>query len=150
MKDEGGNFVEQFTYTSAADYSLQRRDSLLVDYTTANWAEHASGNTVGALNVFVSVPVATVFVTPYTAPAVSSVWTEVKINEFVSDTDSDNEWVELFNPTTSLDIAGGYICDSRNTTSTCKVISGIIGANGWLKIVLETDSYLNNTGDSVI
>lgn len=147
LKDAGGNFVEQFTYISAPGYSLQRRDSFLADYTNANWVEHASSNTVGALNVFASV-ITTTF-TPTSSTPVS--FLSVKINEFVSDPETGDEWVELYNNSgSSLDLSGGYICDSRNTTSTCKVISGTIGPNGWLKIDLQTDSYLNNTGDSVI
>src|SRR3989344_7666395 len=50
LKDASGNFIEQFTYISAPNYSLQRRDSFLADYTSANWAEHMSGNTAGFLN----------------------------------------------------------------------------------------------------
>ncbi len=150
LKDNTGNFIEKFTYVSATNFSLQRRDSSLADYTSANWAEHASGNTVGALNVFLSTST-----TPTSSPSSSSTpissFSSITINEFVSDPDSGNEWVELYNSSTSsLDLAGGYICDSRNTTSTCKTISGTIGPNGWLKIDLQTDSYLNNTGDSVI
>ncbi len=80
-----------------------------------------------------------------------SLWTNIKINEFVSDPEIDNEWVELFNNATgSIDVAGGFLCDSRNTTSTCKSTSGTVPGNGWLKIDLLTDSYLNNGGDSVI
>ncbi|TSC84269.1 MAG: Nucleic acid binding OB-fold tRNA/helicase-type [Parcubacteria group bacterium Gr01-1014_13] len=160
LKDSEGNFIEQFTYISAPDYSLQRRDPFLADYTSANWAEHVSSNTVGFLNNFLNIISTTtasstdneddgVGGTPTESDY--SNWLNLKLNEFVSDPDLGNEWVEIFNLTTSsLDVAGGYICDSKNTTSTCKIISGIIPANGWLKIDLQTDSYLNNTGDTVI
>ena len=52
LKDAGGNFVEKFVYISAPNFSLQKRDLTLNDYTVANWAEHAGGNTAGAANVF--------------------------------------------------------------------------------------------------
>lgn len=83
----------------------------------------------------------------------STIWAQIKINEFVSDPESGNEWVELFNPSTSsLDLAGGWICDSRGITSTymCKSATGTISAGGWLYVDLLTASYLNNTGDYVI
>lgn len=163
LKDSSGNFIEQFSYVSSSKHSLERRDPFLADYSSANWQENLTGNTVGAINsnFFINTTTTTSSVDNGGSTAtstdlsgsstVSVVWSNLKINEFVSDPDSGNEWVELFNPTTSsLDVAGGYICDSRNTTSTCKVIGGIILANDWLKIDLLTGSYLNNTGDSVI
>jgi len=156
LKDAEGNFVENFTYISVPDYSLQRRDPFLSDYTGANWVEHTNGNTVGMINVFPAIVIPTEAVVdegsiPTTTLASSVSFSSITLNEFVSDPESGNEWVELYNASnSSLDLAGGYICDSRNTTSTCKTIAGTIGPNGWLKIDLQTDSYLNNTGDSVI
>ncbi len=154
LKDVDGNVIEQFTYISAPDFSLQRRDPFLADYTSANWVEHVNGSTVGALNVFPAIVIPNDVVAdkesiPTSTSSVS--FSSIKINEFVSDPEFGNEWVELFNnSSSSLDVVGGYICDSRNTTSTCKIISGLISANSWLKIDLLTDSYLNNTGDTVI
>lgn len=95
--------------------------------------------------------VSTSMISSSTEPVLPGVWSEIKINEFLSDPDSGNEWVELFNPSTSsLDVSSGYICDSRNTTSTCKQITGTAPANGWLLFDLQTNSYLNNSGDAVI
>jgi DNA/RNA endonuclease YhcR with UshA esterase domain len=77
--------------------------------------------------------------------------TSIKINEFVVDPQVDDEWVELYNTgSENLDLAGSMICDSRNSTSTCKKISGSIGPNKWLFVDLLTRSFLNNGGDSVI
>ncbi len=42
--------LESFTYIAAPDFSLERADSELNDYTETNWAEHASGNTAGKEN----------------------------------------------------------------------------------------------------
>lgn len=92
--------------------------------------------------------------TPTSTPAVdtSTVWAGIKINEIVSDPSSGNEWVEFFNPaTSSLDLANGWLCDSRGATSTyaCKSPTGTIPANGFL--IFETGTaYLNNDADSVI
>lgn len=164
LKDASGNFVEKFTYVAAPNFSLQRRNSNLNDYTSANWAEHASGNTVGAVNNF-EVPTQTP-ITPPTPPAQQTNGgsasqiilespaqnlTSIKINEFVSDPESGNEWVELYNTgLASLNLVNAVICDSRNTTSTCKKISGAIGPKSWFVVDLGTRSFLNNGGDSVI
>jgi len=150
LKDADGNFIENFTYISAPRFSLQRRDANLNDYTSSNWAEHANGNSVGALNIFAEASPEQ-NTTPTSSSTPSSSFTSIVINEFVSDPESGNEWVELYNLSPeSQDLTGGLICDSRNTTSTCKTISGTIGANGWLKIDLLTDGFLNNDGDEVI
>ncbi|MFH1286174.1 MAG: lamin tail domain-containing protein [Candidatus Magasanikbacteria bacterium] len=50
LKDETGTFVEQFTYTSASDYSLERIDSNSLDYSGSNWKEHPDSSTVGNQN----------------------------------------------------------------------------------------------------
>jgi DNA/RNA endonuclease YhcR with UshA esterase domain len=154
LKDNGGNFVEQFTYIAAPNYSLERANPFLADYSALNWQENAFGNTLGLINSnFFSFTSTTPTSTPASSSTISTsaVWAQIKINEFVSNPESGNEWVELYNLSTStLDLAGGYICDSRNTTSTCKNLSGIILGNGWLVFDLGTDSYLNNDGDSVI
>ncbi len=50
LKDEAGNFIEQFTYLSTSHFSLERKDPLVNDYAATNWQEHLSGNTVGAQN----------------------------------------------------------------------------------------------------
>lgn len=50
LKDSSENFSELFTYLSAKNYSLERKDFNLNDYTSANWQEHPSGNTIGAQN----------------------------------------------------------------------------------------------------
>ncbi len=159
--------VESFKYISAPNFSLQRRDANLNDYTGANWAEHASGNTVGAVNNFSS-PVLPEQTT--TIPAVPATQTggsgaapqiilesppqnlsAVKINELVADPESGNEWVELYNTgSANLDLAGAMVCDNRNTTSTCKKITGAIGPNSWFIFDLGARSFLNNGGDSVI
>jgi PKD repeat protein len=50
LKNADGNFVEQFTYISASDFSLERIDVNSDDYSEANWKEHPDGNTVAAQN----------------------------------------------------------------------------------------------------
>jgi len=44
------DFVEKFVYVSSTDFSLERKDVSLDDYTENNWTQHASGNTVGVQN----------------------------------------------------------------------------------------------------
>lgn len=50
LKDADGNFSELFAYIEAKNFSLERKNPNLNDYTGANWQEHPSGNTVGAKN----------------------------------------------------------------------------------------------------
>ncbi len=180
IKDGEGNFVEQFTYISAPNFSLQRRDPFLMDYTNANWQQHSASNTVGSLNFFASTsspqqsvsttpPVTSTSATPTnsqtateqnnssggsSSQATASLFqnlTPLKINELVADPETENEWVELYNTATvSIDIAGAMLCDNRNTTSTCKKLSGSVGPNSWLLVDLQTRSFLNNAGDSAI
>lgn len=50
LRNTDGDMVEQFTYISAPDFSLERIDPLSNDYSEANWKEHPNGNTVGAEN----------------------------------------------------------------------------------------------------
>lgn len=176
--DAEGIQIERFTYIPTTHFSLQRKDPNLIDYTSANWVEHASGNTVGGINVFDIAPTPIVTSTPTTTPDPTPIpnqtqntgqnnsgsqnqnstpvpvvqnLTALKINEFVVDPESGNEWVELYNNSTaSVDITDAMICDARNTTSTCKKIMGSVGGNGWLQVDLQTKSFLNNSGDSVI
>ncbi len=179
LKDATGSVVEQFTYIPASHFSLQRKDPNLADYSNANWAEHAGSNTVGLLNVFDATPQESTSTTSTqtensdsvssqttqnsgasqlanqstdTAPAVVvASLTGLKLNELVVDPGEDTEWVEVYNSSSEpIDLAGAMICDSRNTTSTCKKISGIVSSTGWLQIDLKTRSFLNNSGDSVI
>lgn len=157
--------VESFKYISAPNFSLQRRNSNLANYTSANWAEYAGGNTVGAPNIFTTGTTST----PPPQGEETTVLSQsnggsqiiqespvqnlmpIKINEFVVDPEVENEWVELYNTgSENLDLSGSMICDSRNTTSTCKKVSGSIGPDKWLFVDLLTRSFLNNGGDSVI
>ncbi len=158
LKDSSGNFIEKFTYLPTTKFSLERRDPNLIDYTSANWQEHASGNTLGFINSNFSIAAA-VTATPTTTspsspatslPNTSETWLKIKINELLPNPASGNEWVELYNNSSeNLDLTGGILCDARNTTSTCKVLGNTIAAGGWLVVDLLTDSYLNNSGDIV-
>ncbi len=42
--------VESFTYVSAAEFSLERANPWLNDYSSVNWQEHSGGNTAGEQN----------------------------------------------------------------------------------------------------
>jgi len=169
LKDEGENFVEQFTYVSAAVNSLERINPLLSVYDSTNWREHANGNTVGAINsVYSTDPIVIVTTTPETpsstpetptttpetpstTPSLLNLWGFIKINEFVSDPVDGNEWVEFYNTTsTAFDLSGGLLCDNRETTSTCKMTAGTIAGLDWLYFDLATKSFLNNDADSVV
>lgn len=81
----------------------------------------------------------------------TTIWTSLKLNEIMPNPDTGNEWVELFNiSSSSVDLSGGSLCDSR-TSTTCVIASltGTIAARTWFPIYL-TGSHLNNDGDSVL
>lgn len=50
LKDASGNLVETLTYLPAENYSLERIDFNLDDYSVNNWKEHPTGATPGQLN----------------------------------------------------------------------------------------------------
>ena len=50
LKDSAGAFGERFTYIAAASFSLERKDAGANNYSTTNWRQHPSGNTVGLVN----------------------------------------------------------------------------------------------------
>lgn len=174
LKDTSGNFIEQFTYQPATKHSLERKNPLLADYSSDNWQENATGDTLGFQNsnYVAFVPVAATSTTsteptptstpPTTdtstpevsaapfAPSTSSLWAQIKINEFLPNPESGDEWVELYNPaTTSLDLAAGSLCDSRDTNCDITTTTGTILAQDWTTFFLS-GSHLNNDGDSVI
>ncbi len=78
-------------------------------------------------------------------------WSQIKINEIMVDPGSgENEWVELYNSaTTSIDLTGGILCDSKD--SSCKIGSSTstIEAGGYV-VLTWNSSELNNSGDKVI
>lgn len=176
LKDNVGNFVEQFTYPAFTNFSLERRDAALQDYTSANWQEHANGNSVGNANSNLvhtqttSTPTTTTTpeeppeeptgptstppteetpTTPTTSP--ETLWSYIKINEIFPIPDSGNEWIELYNTTsTEVNLSGLTLCDNR-TSAPCTIASptGTIATSSWFVVALPT-ARLNNDGDSVI
>lgn len=50
LKDADDALVEQFTYIPAPNFSLERKDPSLTDYSEDNWAEHPSANSAGTQN----------------------------------------------------------------------------------------------------
>ncbi len=167
LKDETGNFVEQFSYVSTTKYSLERNNPFLDDYSLENWQENINGNTAGAQNSNYSVlnnnlvtstidSSSTLVIVTSTDSLTANIFgvdifnlAFVKINEIISDPSDGNELVELFNSGTStVDLSGASICDSSG--GGCFSLSGSIVGHNWLVADLLTDRYLNNTGDTVI
>ncbi len=175
LKDGVGNFVEVFTFLPATHFSLERKNPGLADYTAANWQEHVSGHTLGAVNsVFAGGSAATSTTTLPTAAAsngsgaatstaeTSGVPGEtggssevqaldtIRINEVMSDPESGAEWVELYNlgPET-VNLTGSVLCDGREGACTIATPTSTIGVGEWLVVYLSS-ARLNNSGDSVI
>lgn len=166
LKDEIGNFIEQFTYQPASTHSLERKNPTLPDYSANNWQEHLTGDTLGFQNSNYSITTETTTTTTPTIPtdiatttsntllmssvSTSSLWKQIKINEFLPNPEDGDEWIELYNPTTSsLDLADGLLCDNRDTSCTIATTSGTIAAQSWTTFFLN-GSHLNNNDDSII
>ncbi len=157
LKDNGDNFVEQFTYKAVTNFSLQRKDATISPTDSTNWCEHESGNTVGAVNVClvaVETPTTTDQTpnsdnqTPTTTPTTTAfaVTPPLKINEFLPNPSTGEEWIEIYNPSAStVDLTGWKIFDSIGEIATP---TGTIGAGGFFVVELSA-SKLNNDGDTI-
>lgn len=82
---------------------------------------------------------------------------QVVINEVLPNPDGspNEEWVELFNPSsTAQDVAGWTVCDNGGPSASGAVTlasGATVPAGGWLVVVVRSsDGYLNNGGDSVV
>src|SRR3989344_2128299 len=51
LKSSDSANIESFTYISASNYSLERANPNIADYTSANWQEQSKGNTAGSQNL---------------------------------------------------------------------------------------------------
>ncbi|MBU2542114.1 lamin tail domain-containing protein [Patescibacteria group bacterium] len=73
---------------------------------------------------------------------------ELKINEFVPNPSSGNEWIEIYNPTTSsVDLAGWKLFDAVGEIATpTSTIDGL----GFFVVELSSSKLNNTGGDSVI
>jgi len=154
LKDSTDVFVEQFTYPAVTNFSMQRKDASVSASEATNWCEHESGNTVGAVNVcpvVIETPTTTPTSTPPDETPTTTThdtdnMTQLRINEFLPNPSSGNEWVEIYNPTTSSIVIDGLkLFDSVTERASP---TGTIDALGFF--VIELSDKLNNDGDSVI
>ncbi len=178
LNDSNDTSVERFVYQAATQFSLERKDPLVADYSSNNWQQHPSGHTLGFVNSNYGAgvgdpPVETVTSTPSatTTPeavstdtiissttatstpssATGTLWGFIKINEFVPNPDSGSEWVELYNASSStVDLAGGTLCDNRTSGScTIAVLGETILPHGFVTVFFGS-GRLNNDGDTII
>lgn len=177
LKDNANNFIEKFTYSPWSTASLEREDPFTADYTSANWQERPTGDSVGQVNsnflptvpststpatstpevppvTTTSTPATSTPITPTSTPEPNTPsstpeWDKLTINEFVSNPESGPEWVEFYNSSSStIDLTGVTLCDARAGSCTIASPTGTIVAGGWFTINLSS-SYLNNDGDSI-
>lgn len=66
LRDNTETVVEEFTYMSATDFSLERKQNT-PDYTNNNWLEHPNGNTAGLENYWSTQDIQIPIDTPPTA-----------------------------------------------------------------------------------
>jgi PKD repeat protein len=167
LKDSTGAIIESFTYASAPNFSLERKDPNSNDYTAINWQEHASNHTAGAENsnsISTSIPTQdnppaenpSSDNAPPTetidTPAPSSYTPEfgdIVINEFVADPADGDEWIEIYNKTSQeIDLTGWIIEEGSESITD---IAGVIGREGAAKffIIEKPKGNLNNAGDII-
>lgn len=158
LKDENEVLQESFIYVPTTQFSLERVNLLVDDYSVENWKEHISGNTIGnAYSSITPVPVPPVSVPatpspPTSLPSPPSVVVYptgvIIINEFVSDpTDAEEEWIELFNKSdVSIDVSGWNIQEGSETKT---ILSGTLLPKGFL-VIEKPKGNLNNSGDRII
>jgi hypothetical protein len=84
----------------------------------------------------------------------ASILPQIKINEFESDptgTDSNNEWIELYNPNNfAVDIGGWKIYDVNGTSGLKFTVPASTSINAYGYFVADGITSLNNNGESVI
>ncbi|MEK7083791.1 MAG: lamin tail domain-containing protein, partial [Patescibacteria group bacterium] len=143
LKKDAETIIEQFIYIEAKDFSLERNDARVRDYSSANWHEHVSGHTAGAVNSTVGA-----VNPPPQNPENSTSTASLVINEFLPDPGANGEeWVELFNPTdTAVPLTGWSMHDA--TGGSIASPTGTIPARAFFVVVL-TSSRLNNGGDTI-
>lgn len=150
LKEASGMLVEEFSYLTAPNFSLERVNTDISLYTAENWHEHPDGNTFGRSNSLkvVSTDAQDTGET-LPPPAISLPTTgRVMINEFLPHPNiGESEWVELYNASDfSVDISGWTLRDGVNEMN---ALTEQIGAHEFL-VVSWTGSKLNNSGDAVV
>ncbi len=169
LKNNDGVLVEEFTYIAAPDFSLERIDSNLQDYSSNNWKEHHDSNSIGVQNsasiMVSSTPEdAQTEEEPTSKPedvtdvkeddngtGISFVPTNpgaVLINEFVSDPqDGQYEFIELFNTTEDdIDMTGWWLQDGSETHTP---LEGTLSSRAYI-LIEQPKGKLNNSGDMVV
>lgn len=151
LKNASGDSVEQFTYSEAKDHSLERVDYSLNDYSSVNWKEHASGNTIGIANSTQS--------QQSTSPSSQQKIFEnfkpgrgsVVINEIVADASDDGkEWIELYNVLpVGIDIGGWSLAMGSGVAISIAGQFDPVGI-GKYKIVDLPFGTLKNAGDRIV
>lgn len=151
LKDAVGNTVELFFYVAAPDYSLQRVDVSTDVYSVENWKEHDSDNTAGRQNEFVTEypPDDAIPDEPMVSENPASAFdpsTIIMSELVVNPLSGENEWIELYNAsTTPIDMTGFVLMDGVGTVATPTTS---IDAFGFIVIELSISKF-NNGGDQI-
>ncbi|MFH1946660.1 MAG: lamin tail domain-containing protein [Candidatus Magasanikbacteria bacterium] len=172
LEDGDGVEIEYFNYPPAPNFSLERKDVNEPANDENNWEEHPDGNSVGEENYsHVSEDTEDMGDDEEDAEVVDDTEDEdtedtgddeedtevttsteqalvLKINEFVPNPDSGNEWIEIYNQTTSsVDLNGWKLFDAVGQIATP---TGTIEGLGFFVVELASSKLNNTGGDSVI
>ena len=84
-------------------------------------------------------------ITPTSTPTSTEIIADIKINEFLPNPNEGDEWVEIYNPTTStVDLTDWFLKDNTGTY----LLNGDISALGFF-VYEFSSSKLNNDGDII-
>ncbi|MDO8571479.1 MAG: lamin tail domain-containing protein [bacterium] len=169
LKNKEGVLVESFTYLPAQNYSLERMDVTLAEYTSSNWKEHLSGNSIGSATttalpipssppivqesqpIIVSSPTkksSNIISEPNDQKSISS--KNVAITEIFPNPEKGEEFIELHNAGSSaIDIQGWELVGGSGRRY--EFVQRIIGPGEYL-VVFRKESGIalkNSEGDSV-
>src|SRR3989338_1408943 len=148
LKGADGNLVEEFVYSAVASNSLERKDSAVSASDVDNWCEHESGNTIGAANVCPALISEISFPTSDTGSLTPTTTPQLKINEFIPNPNSGEEWIEIYNSGASTaDLIGWKLFDAVGAIA---APTGTIEAGGFFVVELFSSKLNNTGGDSVI
>lgn len=154
IKNVQGEFIEKFTYVTSTDFSLEKVDIVLNDYSEENWKEHPAGNSIGQENFWSVNPeeIPEQPVEPQEEPVqepqvlqeISS--STILMSEVVSNPESGGEWIELWVSGTSTGrVTGLEIFDAAQKIAN---VSSTVSSSRYIVVDLPS-AKLNNGGDIV-
>lgn len=148
--DADGLTVEEFSYVTSTETSLERVDLAEQDYSNQNWRAHPHSHSLGAANHWLmatSIPPVEDPLDDEPDRVLVTSTADIIISEVLSHPVGGSEWVELFNAGTSTaQLTNWELHDGKGVIS---LLSIEIPSSSYYVIDLAS-SKLNNGGDTVL